>query len=119
MKIIVKWFNDQFNVGLASGEGREEFLSIKGCRIKSSDKGEFISWPSTRKDDNTYWRHAWGSDEFQAAVIREAKKSQPQEPKAASRPPKAVDVEDVPFILSMNEFSVPSSKERRLSRTAF
>ena len=77
MKITTKWFGDQFNIGLASAEGRDEFLSIKGCRIKSGEKGEFISWPAQKKDDGTYWRHVWGSDDFQAAVICEAKKSQP------------------------------------------
>ena len=77
MKITTKWFGDQFNIGLASAEGRDEFLSIKGCRIKSGEKGEFISWPAQKKDDGTYWRHVWGSDDFQAAVIREAKKGQP------------------------------------------
>lgn len=80
MKITTKWFGDQFNIGLASAEGRDEFLSIKGCRIKNGEKGEFISWPAQKKDDGTYWRHVWGSDEFQAAVIREAKKSQPAKP---------------------------------------
>ena len=70
MKITTKWFGDQFNIGLASAEGRDEFLSIKGCRIKSGEKGEFISWPAQKKDDGTFWRHVWGSDEFQAAVIR-------------------------------------------------
>lgn len=79
MKISIKWFGNQFNVGLAN-DGKDEFLSIKGCRLISGPKGEFVSWPSAKKDDGTYWKHVWGSDEFQAAVIREAKKSQPQEP---------------------------------------
>jgi DNA-binding cell septation regulator SpoVG len=107
MKITTKWFGDQFNVGLANGD-RPEFLSIKGCRIKSGEKGEFISWPAQKKDDGTYWRHAWGSDEFQAAVIREAKKSQPQDTKPArqkdeawqARAPArqaAPEDEDIPF----------------------
>lgn len=86
MKITIKWFGDQFNICLASAEGRDEFLSIKGCRLKSGEKGEFISWPSQKKDDGTYWRHVWGSDDFQAAVIREAKKAQP-----AAKPAKPKD----------------------------
>ena len=96
MKITTKWFGNQFNVGLASSEGREEFVSIKGCRLVDGPKGEFVSWPSTKKDDGTYWRHAWGSDEFQAAVIKEAKKNQPQDTKTASRQSNAVD-DSVPF----------------------
>lgn len=104
MKITVKWFNDQFNIGLASAEGRDEFLSIKGCRLKSGEKGEFVSWPSQKKDDGTYWRHVWGSDEFQAAVIREAKKGQPAAKAAKpkdeawkARQPAAVEDESLPF----------------------
>lgn len=101
MKISIKWFGNQFNVGLAN-DGKDEFLSIKGCRLISGPKGEFVSWPSAKKDDGTYWKHVWGSDEFQAAVIREAKKSQPQEPvkqrdKAEAWKAGAPVNDDVPF----------------------
>lgn len=82
MKITVTWFRDLFNINLANGD-KPEFLSIKGCRLKSGERGDFVAWPSQKKDDGTYWRHVWGSDEFQAAVIREAKKSQPQDAKPA------------------------------------
>lgn len=106
MKITIKWFGDQFNIGLASAEGRDEFLSIKGCRLKSGERGDFVSWPAQKKDDGTYWRHVWGSDEFQAAVIREAKKSQPQDAKPArqkderwqaSAPARQTEEDDIPF----------------------
>lgn len=93
MKISVKWFGDQFNVGLASAAGKDDFISIKGVRIKSSDKGEFLSWPAQKKDDGTWWRHVWSSDEFQSAVIAEARKSQP---KPAARKP-AEEFDDPPF----------------------
>lgn len=100
MKITVTWFRDQFNINLANGD-KPEFLSIKGCRLKSGERGDFVAWPSQKKDDGTYWRHVWGSDEFQAAVIREAKKSQPQEAtkpaRQASAPARHAEDEDVPF----------------------
>lgn len=103
MKITIKWFGDQFNIGLASAEGRDEFLSIKGCRLKSGERGDFVSWPAQKKDDGTYWRHVWGSDEFQAAVIREAKKGQPKPARQkderwqASAPAQAPVEDDVPW----------------------
>lgn len=95
MKITVKHFSGQypsFNVSLASSEGREPFLEIKGCRIVSGAKGDFVSWPSRKQEDGRYWSHVWGSEEFQAAVLKEAGKAAP---KAESR--KAVDTDDVPF----------------------
>ena len=98
MKISIKWFGNQFNIGLNGDKG--EFLSIKGCRLINGPKGEFVSWPSAKKDDGTYWKHVWGSDEFQAAVIKEAKKAQPAE---APRRDKAeawkagAPADDVPF----------------------
>lgn len=95
MKITVKHFAGQypsFNVGLASSEGREPFLEIKGCRIVSGAKGDFVSWPSRKQDDGKYWNHVWGSDEFQAAVLKEAQKAAP---KPAPKPAPVED--DVPW----------------------
>ena len=79
MKITTTWFTDNFNVDLAASEGREPFLSIKGCRIVSGSKGEFVSWPA-RKNEQTgkWWNHVWGSEAFSQVVLEEAKKSQPQ-----------------------------------------
>ena len=80
MKIKVEWMSDgrQFNVSLASGEGKQEFLAIKGCRIVSGTDGDFIGWPATKNENSgKWWRHVWGSDAFGAAVIEEARKTQP------------------------------------------
>jgi hypothetical protein len=88
VKIKVEWMTDgrQFNVSLASAEGKQEFLSIKGCRIVSGGDGEFVGWPAT-KNENTqkWWRHVWASDAFGAAVIAEARKSQPASQTTPSR----------------------------------
>jgi hypothetical protein len=84
MEITVQWFNDQFNVGIASKEGREPFLSIKGCRIVDGQKGAFVSWPATKNQSTgKYWSHAWASDDFNAVVLEKAQASAPSRKSAA------------------------------------
>jgi DNA-binding cell septation regulator SpoVG len=103
MKIKVEWMGDgkQFNVSLASGEGKQEFLSIKGVRIVQGTDGEFVGWPAT-KNENTqkWWRHVWASDAFASAVIDEARKTKPQRDTRTqgerNRGPRADD-DSVPF----------------------
>lgn len=77
MKVSVQWYDKQFNVLLASGEGKEPFLTIKGCRIVEGNKGEFVSWPARKMDDGKWWNHVYSSEAFGQAVIEEAKKSKP------------------------------------------
>jgi len=96
MHIGIEWFGGkypQFNVGLASAEGREPFVTIKGCRIVSGSKGEFVSWPATKNESTgKYWNHVYASEAFAAAVLERAKESMPKEtPKRAS-----VDTDDLP-----------------------
>ena len=84
MHITIKHFSGKypsFNVGLCSKEGAEEFLSIKSCRIANGAKGEFVSWPATKKDDGKYWSHVWANDKFASAVLELAKASLPKESK--------------------------------------
>lgn len=78
MHISVTWHDKQFNLDLASAEGKEAFLSIKGCRLVESSKGEFISFPS-RKIELTgkYWNHVWANKPFQDKVVEIAKASRP------------------------------------------
>lgn len=83
MKISVEWFDGdkpQFNVSLASGEGKQAFMTVKGCRIISGTKGDFISWPA-KKNETTgkYWNHVYCSEQFNAAVLEEAIKSKPKQ----------------------------------------
>jgi hypothetical protein len=78
MHIGIEWHGDNFNVNLSSAEGRPEFLSVKGCRIVSGQSGDFVGWPATKNEKtNKYWRHAWGSDAFNAAVMEAALKTKP------------------------------------------
>jgi DNA-binding cell septation regulator SpoVG len=86
VKITIEHHDNQFNVLLATAEGREPFLTIKGCRIVSGQKGEFVSWPA-KKNESTgkWWNHVYASDGFQKAVIDAVNASQP---KAAPQRPK-------------------------------
>lgn len=96
MEITVKWFNDSFNVGLASKAGAEEFLSIKGCRIKEYDGKTFVGFPA-QKNEKTgkWWNHVWASDKFQSAVIEKALEGRPNNPRSNPAPPD--EDSDIPF----------------------
>jgi hypothetical protein len=58
-----------YDVMLASGEGKEPFLTIKDCKIVEGSKGQFVGFPS-RKDGEKWWPMVYGSDAFQVEVIR-------------------------------------------------
>jgi hypothetical protein len=73
MNIEITWHGDQFNVELASKEGAEAFLSIKGCRIVDGSKGPFVSWPATKNQQSgKWWNHVWASEKFAAVVLSKA-----------------------------------------------
>lgn len=95
MNIEIEWHNDQFNVNLCSKPGAEAFLSIKGCRIASGAKGDFVSYPA-RKNEQTgkWWNHVWANEAFNAAVLDKARASAP---KAGSRKQRVDEDSDVPF----------------------
>ena len=102
MHVTVKWFDGKypsFNVNIASAEGKEEFLSIKGCRIANGANGEFLSMPSTKNEQTgKYWNHAWASEAFANHIMKIANESKPQEaPRQASRQAAAPVSEDIPF----------------------
>jgi DNA-binding cell septation regulator SpoVG len=81
----------QFNVAVSSAEGREPFLTVKGCRIVDGSKGPFISWPATKNESSgKYWNHVWASEAFAASVMAEVLKSAPpKEPPKRSAPAQA------------------------------
>lgn len=82
MKIGIEWFpgdRPQFNVTLASAEGKEPFLTVKGCRIVDGSKGAFVSWPATKNEKTgKYWNHVYANDAFATAVLQEAYKAAPK-----------------------------------------
>lgn len=103
MNVITTWHGDQFNVELASREGEEPFLSVKGCRIVDGQNGPFVSYPAT-KNANTgkWWQHAWGSEKFNAVVLSKAQASMPRKSAALAQKPNkpsagSGDMDDVPF----------------------
>jgi hypothetical protein len=97
MNIEITWFNDQFNVGLCSKEGAEPFVSIKGARIATGSKGDFVSWPATKNQSTgKFWNHVWGSEKFNAAVLEKAQATKPQTGKGSRRPSRD-EFEDAPF----------------------
>lgn len=84
MHISIEHFDGkypQFNVSLHTNEGPEPFLVIKGCRIVSGSKGDFVSWPATKNEGTgKYWSHVYGSDAFSAAVLEKAQRNKPAAP---------------------------------------
>jgi DNA-binding cell septation regulator SpoVG len=101
MKITATWFPGKypsFNLGLHTTEDSEEFLSIKGCRIVEGDKGPFVAYPYSKKPDGNYWRHAWGSNAFNEAVLKIALKDRPSPEQRPKSKTGSDDLEsDAPF----------------------
>lgn len=102
MEIITTWHGEQFNVELASKEGVEAFLSIKGCRIVDGSKGPFVSWPATKNQTTgKWWQHCWASERFAEAVLAKAQASMPAKAPArrqeARQDSGAGDDSDIPF----------------------
>ena len=91
MKISVQQFDNQFNVQLASKEGADPFLTIKGCRVVDGSKGRFVSWPAKKMESGKYWNHVYASEQFQAAVLAAYDEAAPKTRKAAA------DDSDLPF----------------------
>ena len=82
MHISIVWHDRSFNINLHSSEGKDAFLELKGCRIQQSQKGEFVSMPSTKNAaTGKYWNHAYINAAFQAKILELAKASQPVEAK--------------------------------------
>lgn len=110
MQITIEHFSGQypsFNINLHSKPGSEAFLSVKGCKIVNGQNGPFVSYPS-RKNEQTgkYWNHAWGSEAFNAEVLRLAQEGAPAPrpappPRAPAQAPRASsgfdDMEEPPF----------------------
>lgn len=100
MEISIKWFDGNypsFNVGIASKEGKEPFMEIKGCRIVQGKDGEFVSPPSTKGKNDKYWNHAYFSKDFAAVVLEKAKESQPKQQSKQAKANDNFDDENLPF----------------------
>lgn len=102
MKITIEHHERDFNITLASKEGVQPFLTIKGCRVVDGQKGQFVSFPSKKLDSGKYWNHVYASDAFQAAVLEAFNSTKPAKPAKAkdeawqARQPAPVE-DDIPF----------------------
>lgn len=94
MHIQIEHHDKSFNIALASKEGKEPFLVLKGCRIVDGQKGRFVSVPSKKLDSGKYWNHAYISEQFQLAVIDAYDASAP---KPAAHRAAVDDASGVPF----------------------
>ncbi len=112
MEIKIKHFGGQypsFNISLHSTPDAEAFLEIKGCRIVDGKNGPFVSYPSRKQDDGKYWNHVYGSEAFNANVLKRAQQGAPApaprpEPPSKPAPMPAnsggfsdMDSDDIPF----------------------
>lgn len=100
MHISIEHHNDQFNICLHSQEGRDAFLVIKGCRLKDSEKGRFISFPARKLDSGKWWNHVYASEAFQGQILKALDASKPQAPQrthAQMKRGSMDDDSDVPF----------------------
>lgn len=70
MHISIEHHTHQFNVSLSSSQGKEPFLTVKGCRVVDGQKGRFVSWPAKKMDSGKWWSHFYASEGFQAAVLQ-------------------------------------------------
>jgi DNA-binding cell septation regulator SpoVG len=90
-----------YDVMLASAEGREPFLTIKDCKLIEGSKGQFVGFPSRKDDKDKWWPMVYGSDGFQAEVIRAMNAAEPPktDPRtiAERRPKPPVVDEDFPW----------------------
>jgi DNA-binding cell septation regulator SpoVG len=88
-----------FNLEL-SNNGKDPFLVVKGCRIVSGGKGEFVAPPSTKGNNDKYWNHAYFSADFGKVILEKAKESQPktQQTQAKAQSNSFADFdENIPF----------------------
>lgn len=85
MNINIVWHDRQFNVELASQEGKDPFLTIRGCRIASGKNGNFVSFPATKNESTgKWWNHVYASDAFSAKILELAEAERPAPSKKTS-----------------------------------
>jgi DNA-binding cell septation regulator SpoVG len=99
MKITIEHHGDQFNVALSTAEGKEPYITVKGCRIVNGSDGPFVSWPARKQDSGKWWNHVYASRPFAEAVLRAAQQGQREEAprRQAPRPSKpALDDDGLP-----------------------
>lgn len=100
MHVNVEWRDSKypsFNVHLSSKEGKDAFLTIRGCKIIESEKGSFVSFPAKKMDDGKYFNHVWSSKDFNDHVLELAMESQPKEQPRVVKSKADDDDSSIPF----------------------
>ncbi len=83
-----------FNICLSSKEGKDPFLTIKGCQVKQGDKGEFIAYPAKKQESGKWWNHVYATFDFNEAVLKKYHESKPAQSSKAA--PVATE-DNIPF----------------------
>ena len=89
-----------FDLILRTGEGKDPFMIVRGCRVVSGANGEFISYPSRKNENGKYWNHVWAHSEFNEMILKKAKSARPAAPRQAAKPEDPLQDlmdSDVPF----------------------
>jgi DNA-binding cell septation regulator SpoVG len=102
MEINVEWRDGKwpsFNLSLATKEGKDPFLVIKGCSIMKGKNGDFVKFPSKKLEDGTYFNYCFTSKEFSEVVLKKAQASFPErQADTPTRRNAVADMDsDVPF----------------------
>lgn len=90
-----------FDLILRTGEGKDPFMIVRGCRVVSGANGEFVSYPSRKTEQGKYWNHVWAHSEFNEMILKKAKSAPPaaprqQQPQRQADPLEGMD-DDIPF----------------------
>jgi DNA-binding cell septation regulator SpoVG len=102
MEINVEWRDGKwptFNLSLATKEGKDPFIVIKGCGLMKGKNGEFVKFPSKKNEDNTYFNFIYASKDFGDVVLKKAKESFPErQADEPTRKNSVIDMDsDIPF----------------------
>ena len=111
MEINIEWRDGKwptFNLSLATKEGKDPFIVIKGCGLMKGKNGEFVKFPSKKNEDNTYFNFIYASKDFGDVVLQKAKATFPE--RQADEPTRKSSVadmtDDIPFEVEGGESAV-------------
>ena len=97
MEISIEWRDGKypsFNVSLASKAGVDPFITIKGCSIIQGSKGEFVKYPSKKKEDGSWFNYIYANPKFNSVVLEKAKAAEAAHANKAPAGKAVQDMED-------------------------
>lgn len=88
-----------FDLILRTGEGKDPFMIVRGCRVVSGANGEFVSYPSRKTEQGKYWNHVWAASEFNELILKKAKTTPAPAPRQQAKPADPLEGmdDDIPF----------------------